>query len=40
MPYWIFVIAALLAVSIAWLSVGIQTIKASMQNPAKSLRYE
>jgi putative ABC transport system permease protein len=40
MPYWIFVIAALLAVGIAWLSVGIQTIKASMQNPAKSLRYE
>ena len=40
MPYWLFLLAALLAIGVAWLSVGVQTIKASHQNPAKSLRYE
>jgi putative ABC transport system permease protein len=39
-PFWVFLSSALLAIGIAWLSVGIQTIKASYQNPAKSLRYE
>jgi putative ABC transport system permease protein len=39
-PYWLFILSAILAICVAWLAVGIQTIKASHQNPAKSLRYE
>ena len=40
MPYWIFLLSAIFAIAVAWAAVGIQTIKASRQNPANSLRYE
>ena len=37
---WYFVIAGLITLIIAWLTVGIQAIKAATANPVKSLRYE
>ncbi len=35
-----FLLAAVLSLLIAWLTVGFQAIKAAMANPIKSLRYE
>ncbi len=37
---WVFVLAALLSVGIAWLTVSFESIKASLANPTKSLRNE
>ncbi|MBC8042128.1 MAG: hypothetical protein IAF08_01670, partial [Rhizobacter sp.] len=36
----VFIFTALLAFAIAALSVGSQAVKAAVQNPVKSLRYE
>jgi len=38
--WWIFLLAGLLALLIAWMTVSIQTIKAAIANPVKSLRSE
>ena len=38
--WWIFLLAGLLALLIAWITVSIQTIKAAIANPVKSLRSE
>lgn len=38
--WWIFIIAALSALVIAWLTVSYQAIKAAISNPVKSLRTE
>jgi putative ABC transport system permease protein len=37
---WLFIGSALLAISIAWLTVAYQSVKAAHFNPVKSLRYE
>lgn len=37
---WIFVLAIILSVTIAWLTVGYKAIKAAIANPVKSLRSE
>ena len=38
--WWIFVLSGLLALSVALFTVSFQTIKAALQNPVDSLRYE
>lgn len=38
--WWMFVLAAILAVSIAFLTVGFQAVKAAISNPVNSLRDE
>ena len=40
LSWWMFVLAAVLAVFIALLTVSIQTVKAALKNPIDSLRYE
>jgi len=40
MPWWLFTIAAMIAVLIAIFTVSVQAIKAAMANPVKSLRTE
>jgi ABC-type antimicrobial peptide transport system permease subunit len=40
MPWWIFVVAGVAATVIALLTVSLQTIRAAMANPTKSLRAE
>jgi putative ABC transport system permease protein len=39
-PWWVFLLAALLAVGVAILTVSYQSIKAAIVNPVKSLRSE
>ncbi|HTQ66194.1 MAG TPA: hypothetical protein VMI12_15460, partial [Puia sp.] len=38
--WWMFVVAGVLAIVIALLTVSVQAIKASIANPVKSLRME
>ncbi len=38
--WWIFVVAASIALIIAWLVVTVQTYRAALRNPADSLKYE
>lgn len=38
--WWIFVLAGLLALSIAFLTISFRAIKAALMNPVKSLRNE
>jgi len=38
--WWIFLLGAAIMVAIALLTLGVQTIKAAMANPVKSLRTE
>ncbi|WP_420386663.1 ABC transporter permease [Roseivirga sp.] len=40
LSWWIFALAAMSALLLAWITVGIQTIKAARQNPVQSLRAE
>jgi len=40
MSWWIFVVAAIVAFTIAWLTVSYQSLKASLANPIDALRYE
>ena len=40
LTWWVFVLAAALALLIALMTVSFQTIKAALKNPADSLRYE
>ncbi|WP_268121939.1 ABC transporter permease [Roseivirga pacifica] len=40
LSWWIFAVAAISAMLLAWLTVGIQTLKAARQNPVDSLRAE
>ena len=39
-PWWIFVVAGLTALVIAWLTVSYQSVKSALTNPVESLRYE
>src|SRR5262249_38872226 len=39
-PWWLFALAALIAVLIALLTVSLQAVKAALANPVKSLRVE
>jgi putative ABC transport system permease protein len=39
-PVWSFIIAGFSALIIALLTVGYQALKAALNNPVKSLRYE
>lgn len=40
MPWWIFVVAAVATLTLAFATVVIQTMRAASANPVKSLRYE
>jgi len=40
LEWWYFIGAALTALIVAWLTVGIQTVKAAQMNPVKSLKSE
>jgi putative ABC transport system permease protein len=38
--WWVFIIAAMVALAIAFATISIQAIKAALSNPVKSLRTE
>jgi len=38
--WWMFVVAGLMAVAIAFLTVSFQSVRAALANPVKSLRSE
>jgi putative ABC transport system permease protein len=40
LPWWVFAVSALLAISIALLTVSYQSVKAAVANPADALKYE
>jgi putative ABC transport system permease protein len=40
MEWWMFVVAGVVAVAIAFLTIGFQSVKAALANPVKSLRSE
>jgi putative ABC transport system permease protein len=40
LQWWMFALAAVVTVAIAWLTVGYQSIRAALANPVKSLRAE
>ncbi len=39
-PWWVFLLAGILAASIAFITISLQAIKAALSNPTKSLRTE
>ena len=40
MPWWIFILAGIIAAAVALVTISFQTIKAALSNPVKSLRTE
>jgi putative ABC transport system permease protein len=40
MPWWVFIIAVVIALLVAIVNISFQAIKAAMMNPVKSLRTE
>jgi len=38
--WWMFILSGLVAVSVALLTISVQSIKAALMNPVKSLRSE
>jgi putative ABC transport system permease protein len=40
MPWWIFIVAGIMAAIIALVTISFQAIKAAVANPVKSLRSE
>ncbi len=40
LSWWMFALPILVLLLIGWLTIGFQTTKAAVSNPAKSLRYE
>ena len=40
MPWWVFLLAGLIAIGIAFLTISAQSIKAAIANPLKSLKIE
>ena len=40
LDWWYFVLAGIVTLTIAWLTVGIQTVKAARANPVESLKSE
>jgi putative ABC transport system permease protein len=39
-PWWVFVVAGLVALGIALVTVSVQTVRAAVKNPVRSLRSE
>jgi putative ABC transport system permease protein len=40
MPWWIFILAGIIAAMVALVTISFQAIKAALSNPVKSLRSE
>ncbi|MFX0202266.1 MAG: ABC transporter permease, partial [Candidatus Hodarchaeota archaeon] len=40
LQFWYFIGAGLITLFIAWMTVGMQAVKAAMANPVEALRYE
>ncbi|MEP6728590.1 MAG: ABC transporter permease, partial [Bacteroidota bacterium] len=40
MPWWIFILAGIIAATVALVTISFQAIKAALSNPVKSLRSE
>jgi putative ABC transport system permease protein len=40
LQWWMFALAGVVVMAIAWLTVGYQSIKSALANPVKSLRTE